>query len=101
MRLPPVSPAYAVTFFKIQGFTCDALIVDLTNNCLMKLQALYVSVTRVKRGADMRTLQCKAQLQHLRGLKHDAKYVAWRKSLVTMTGPGGEQLPYQRFSDLA
>jgi len=59
VRLPPVSPAYAVTFFKIQGFTCDALIVDLTNNCLMKLQALYVSVTRVKRGADMRTLQCK------------------------------------------
>jgi hypothetical protein len=77
-------PAYAVTYYKVQGLTVDYIILDLTYSIKLNLQALFVAVSRVRRGAKMRILN--SPTGHLLRFKHNLQYVTWCKSLAPAGG---------------
>ena len=89
----PLDLGFATTFHKVQGQTMRRVIMFLherKTKQLAKLQweSLYVAITRVKRGDDMRVCfrGCETKrsslcgLQHLKKLRRPALYDAWQSA---------------------
>lgn len=76
---------FSVTLHKIQGQTCSKLIVDLNHRPFMPqvtFPELYVAVSRVRRGEDLRIMPIQPSsrnLKFLTALQPSQKLVTWMK----------------------
>nr|CAH0105805.1 unnamed protein product [Daphnia galeata] len=74
---------FSVTFHKIQGQTCSKLIVDLNHRPFMPqvtFSGLYVAVSRVRRGEDLRIMPIQPSsinLKFLNTLQPSKKLITW------------------------
>ena len=76
--------AFAMTFHKVQGKTLNKVILDFNNSKLahMSLAALYVGVSRVRRGTDIRIMPLDPSIrEHLEGLTFNEQLCKWWRRL--------------------
>ena len=77
----PVDMAFAVTYHKMQGRTVPAVILDMSSTgtgAAVTVPAIYVGVSRVRRGEDIRILPLSAENRvRLKGLKFNDTLVKW------------------------
>jgi hypothetical protein len=78
-----VDLGYSVTLHKIQGQTCDKLIVDLNDRPFLpkvSYHGFYVAVSRVRRNEDLRIMPIqpgKPDLRYLTRLQPPKKLITW------------------------
>ncbi len=78
-----VDLGYSVTLHKIQGQTCDKLIVDLNDRPFLpkvSYHGFYVAVSRVRRNEDLRIMPIqpgKADLKYLTRLQPPKQLITW------------------------
>ena len=82
-----VELGFAITFHKVQGKTVSKVILDINDKSFipkLTLAGLYVGLTRVKKGADIRILPVKrgGNLDYLKALKGDRKLATWLKGFT-------------------
>jgi hypothetical protein len=75
---PVMETAYSITFHKTQGGTLRKVILFL--QLCIRLQHLYVGLTRVRRGADYAVMP--GPLEHLLKLSHNADVKEWLSRLA-------------------
>ena len=98
VQMPPlqqhmVELAFALTFFKVQGATLDALILDLNfatqQECTS--EALYVGLSRVRRARDLLLVPISDRLlsktQWLSDLKWNADLDLWMNAMIARFPP--------------
>ena len=82
-----IDPAFSITVHKIQGQTCEKLIIDLNKSPVkpkLNFQGLLVLLSRVRRAADLRLLPLRAgnfNYRHLLELEPPPALVQWLNSL--------------------
>ena len=81
---PFVDLAFSLTFWKIQGCTLDRIILGFTDlkgtGGKVNLTHLYVALSRVRRGADLRVMP--GNLTHLCKFQWPLANVVWEQNLV-------------------
>jgi hypothetical protein len=96
-----LEPAFSLTVHKIQGQTCDKLIIDLNQTPILphlNFQGLVVLLSRVRSSANLRLLPPPAlqfHYRHLLKLKPPTKLTDWlqRVSASTSTGSADATAP--------
>ena len=87
----PYDLAFSVTFHKIQGQTVRSIILDLNQRPgalgNINFHAVYVGLTRVEYGDDIRILPChdNNQFRHLLKLKPKANLKSWLEQVPRLT----------------
>jgi hypothetical protein len=98
--------AFALTYHKCQGATIPRVILDVSgaNGRTLRLAALYVAFSRVRRGDHIRTLPGQDRgagtLDHLKKLEHEPDLVSWYDALEPVSrservGESSEALEFQ------
>lgn len=94
IRPHAVDIAFAITVHKIQGQTCRKLIVDLNQRPFkprIDFHDLYVVLSRVRRGSDLRLMllqPCGTSLHYLKMLKPAADLTTWMDAFQSDDGDG-------------
>ena len=75
-----LSLGFVSTYHKLQGQTVDKIILVLDKQvnaiCDVSIESLYVGLSRVRTGNDLRYLPCNS-IRHLRLLKRDTCLIKW------------------------
>jgi hypothetical protein len=79
----PYELGFAITYHKVQGQTLRKAILDLRKPCSasLKLQSLYVGISRVQQSDHMRILPLDVDVTHLTKLEHPECLKKWYRQL--------------------